>query len=76
MDSFSAIDRLPSRRLFAMASSSHSQFPDRRASILDELVFGPIVDHSRIVTKRQCCPKTNTPGLIGPMAEYKFVREK
>jgi hypothetical protein len=68
MNSFSGIDRLPSRQLF--------KFPSRKASILDELVFGHIVDHSRIVTERECCPKSNSQGLIGPVAEYKFVREK
>jgi hypothetical protein len=44
------------------SSPSHSKLPCRRASILDELVFGHIVDHSRIVTEHEGCPKRNTRG--------------
>jgi hypothetical protein len=76
MDSFSSIDHLPSRRLFELAGSpSYSKFPSRWASILDELVFGHILDHSRIVTERERCPKSNSPRLIGPVAECKFARQ-
>jgi hypothetical protein len=54
--------------------SSHNTVPSQSASILGELVFGHIVDHSRIVAEGECCPKSNLLGLIGPVAEYKFVR--
>jgi hypothetical protein len=68
-------DRLASRRLFELVSfPSQTNSPSHRASILDELAFGHIADHSRIVTQRECRPKRNNPGLISPVAEDKFVR--
>jgi hypothetical protein len=42
--------------------------------ILDEPVFGSMIDYSRIATDCECRPKSNSAGLFSSVAEDKFVQ--